>query len=411
MKQQSLELLEKEEKPRLPLGWRWMRLGEVCDFQGGTQPPKANFMPEPLPGYVRLLQIQDFKTDEYAIYVPDDLKLNKCDETDVLVGRYGASVGRILRGKAGAYNVAIVKTLPNLSFISKDFLFYLLTGNGFQTLIRDVSARAAQAGFNKNDVGKLKIPLPPLPEQQRISSLLNEQMTMVERARAAAQIQLEAAKSLPAAYLRAAFNSPEAQTWPTVKIGEIARVQSGYAFKSDWFAVDGIRLLRNANVSQGFIRWDDSVFLPTDRRHEFKDYEINEGDIVLSLDRPLVGKGLKVARISKEDLPALLLQRVGRFHLSDSIVPNYLYSYINSERFIDAITKHDQSLGVPHISPKQVESIEMPLPSLSKQKSIVSIIKSHISEVGRLSMSIELQLSTVNALPAALLRRAFNGEL
>lgn len=148
------------EQTPLPEGWRLVRLGDVCDFQGGTQPPKDTFKSKPSPGYVRLLQIQDFRTDDYAVYVPDSLQLNKCDESDILIGRYGASVGKILTGKSGAYNVALVKTLPNLDSISKNFLYYILSGNEFQKLIREVSARAAQAGFNKSGINSLKIPPP-----------------------------------------------------------------------------------------------------------------------------------------------------------------------------------------------------------------------------------------------------------
>jgi type I restriction enzyme S subunit len=51
----------------------------------------------------------------------------------------------------------------------------------------------------------LEIPLPPVEEQKRIAAILNEQMAAVERARAAAEAQLEAAKALPAALLRRAF--------------------------------------------------------------------------------------------------------------------------------------------------------------------------------------------------------------
>ena len=88
--------------------WDMVPLGELCQFQGGTQPPKSKFIHEPKNGYVRLLQIRDFKSDEKAVFVPDDGKLKKCETEDIMIGRYGASVGQIHRGKAGAYNVALI---------------------------------------------------------------------------------------------------------------------------------------------------------------------------------------------------------------------------------------------------------------------------------------------------------------
>lgn len=186
--------------------WGERSLGEICDFQGGTQPPKSVFKYQPQQDYVRLLQIQDFKTEDYAVYVPDTPYLNKCDETDVLIGRYGASVGRILRGKAGAYNVAIIKAIPNLQEISKDYLFYVLRSSAFQSLIRDISGRAAQAGFTKRDVGSLKIPLPTLDEQALIVKHLNTHIALAEKVSKSLEKQLSTIEKLPATLLRQAFS-------------------------------------------------------------------------------------------------------------------------------------------------------------------------------------------------------------
>jgi len=149
--------------------WPTKKLGEVCDFRGGTQPPKSVFKYEPFPGYVRLLQIRDFVSDDKATYVPDSPKLRKCTKDDVLIGRYGASVGKILRGKEGAYNVAIIKTIPNEKLLSKDYLYYFLLSPNIQTAFqRFAQSRSAQAGFTREELSALQIPLPPLSEQKRI---------------------------------------------------------------------------------------------------------------------------------------------------------------------------------------------------------------------------------------------------
>ena len=83
--------------------WPTKKLGKICKFEGGTQPPKSNFIFEPKEGYVRLLQIRDFKSDKFVTYIPDTVKLKKCADDDLMIGRYGASVGQILTGKSGAY--------------------------------------------------------------------------------------------------------------------------------------------------------------------------------------------------------------------------------------------------------------------------------------------------------------------
>ena len=173
---------------------------------------------------------------------------------------------------------------------------------------------------------------------------------------------------------------------------------------------DGIRLLRNVNVSQGRILWDETARLPMNRRAEFSTFELNVGDIVLSLDRPVVSGGLKVARVTPADLPALLLQRVGRFVVHAGVLSDYLFSFLQSAEFIRAITAHDQSLGVPHVSPRQIENIEMPLPPLAEQRRIAGRLREQLAEVAKARTAVQAQLAAAQALPAAALRAIFQSS-
>jgi hypothetical protein len=84
-----------------------------------------------------------------------------------------------------------------------------------------------------------------------------------------------------------------------VPLGSLARLQNGYAFKSEWFAKSGIRLLRNANVGHGKLTWDDAVHLSSKRQQEFERFKLSAGDVVLSLDRPLIATGLKLAVVGE----------------------------------------------------------------------------------------------------------------
>jgi type I restriction enzyme S subunit len=135
------------------------------------------------------------------------------------------------------------------------------------------------------------------------------------------------------------------------------------------------------------------------------------GDIILSLDRPVVSGGLKLARISEADLPALLLQRVGRFQILRDINPDFLFQFLSTQTFISAITKHDQSLGVPHVSPKQVEAVELPVPRLPDQARLAREMATLSTESSRHRSVIEDRLTALDHMPAALLREAFAGRL
>ena len=71
-------------------------------------------------------------------------------------------------------------------------------------------------------------PFPQLAEQERLARVLNEQMGAVEKARAAAEARLEAAKALPAAYLREVFGSDEAKNWRRTQLGQICEIIVGH---------------------------------------------------------------------------------------------------------------------------------------------------------------------------------------
>ena len=87
-----------------------------------------------------------------------------------MIGRYGASVGQIHRGKSGAYNVALIKTLPDSNRMSKEFFYYYLRSPMFQNALMKVAARSAQAGFSKADIYNFSVPTPSLDIQEEISN-------------------------------------------------------------------------------------------------------------------------------------------------------------------------------------------------------------------------------------------------
>ena len=123
---------------KLPEGWVNSKFTDLMDVQGGTQPPKSEFIPEAQNGYIRLLQIRDFGKKPVPTYIPETKKLKTCREEDLLIGRYGASLGRICTGHAGAYNVALAKVIYPHEF-ERSFIRYYLESEIFQFPLRLLS--------------------------------------------------------------------------------------------------------------------------------------------------------------------------------------------------------------------------------------------------------------------------------
>jgi type I restriction enzyme S subunit len=287
------------------------------------------------------------------------------------------------------------------------------------------------------------LPLPPLAEQHRIVAKVDELMALCDQLEAARQEQKHGQQRLVAASLQR-LNQPAEDpatfrqqagfalnvlprlttTAAEIKqlrqtilnlavrgklvpgtmgrmgaVGDYRNLQNGYAFKSGWFAKSGIKLLRNANVGHGQIRWDDVVHIPEERFSEFARFSLEEGDIVLTLDRPFIMTGTKVARVNAYDLPALLLQRVGRFvEIAPGLDDDYLFLWINSPHFNEQIDP-GRSNGVPHISSKQVESASILIPPLAEQHRIVA----KVDELMALCDQLEQQLNAGEQLGRKLL--------
>jgi len=172
----------------LPTGWRQYEFGELFDVQGGSQPAKKHFVYEPQDGYIRLLQIRDFGAKPVPTYVPRHMVTKFCTETDILIARYGASLGRILSGMSGAYNVALAKVILDENITDRQFVLYWLNRPQFQHSLQSIS-RSAQSGFNKDDIFPILVHLPPLPEQVKIAGILHTW----DRAIALAERRIEAA--------------------------------------------------------------------------------------------------------------------------------------------------------------------------------------------------------------------------
>ena len=197
---------------QLPKGWKIERLGDVIDIQGGSQPPKSEFIYEPMEGYIQLLQIRDFGENGIPTFVPQNRVTKFCDKDDILIARYGASLGRIVTGLAGAYNVALAKTIFDKNLLIKRFVYYLLQTQIFQAPLKMIS-RSAQNGFAKHEIAHIEIPIPPLETQQaivnKIESLLEEIDEGIGRLKTAVQQIQQYRQSL----LKNAFNGELTKEW------------------------------------------------------------------------------------------------------------------------------------------------------------------------------------------------------
>jgi type I restriction enzyme S subunit len=286
-------------------------------------------------------------------------------------------------------------------------LNYLKTEEGLQQLSKICPG---SAGRNRvlsiKRIPEIFVPLAPLAEQRRVVARIDKLSAQIDEARTLRLQAAEEAQALRLHVARDLFPEPSHGV-----VSDWIKFQTGYAFKSDWFSESGVRLARNANVGHGTLDWSETVRLPESRLAEFRRFELQEGDILITLDRPIISTGVKVARVRRDDLPCLLLQRVARAQFqSRAILPEYFFRWLHSPHFTNAIDP-GRSNGVPHISHKDIEKIPFAVPPLHDQRRIVAeldALQAQVDDLKRLQAETTAEL---DALLPAILDRAFRGQL
>ena len=213
----------------VPHDWLNCSVGEWIDFQGGSQPDKSCFRSSPKPGFVRLIQIRDYKTDKFETYIPSSLARRFCSADDIMIGRYGPPIFQILRGLAGAYNVALIKAKPRPE-VYPDFAYYFLTQEKLFAFIEKLSQRSSgQTGIDLKELKSYPLPLPPTMEEQKaVARALKDADALIESLEQLIakkrQIKQGAMQALLSGKKRlTGFTSP----WAFRKLQELADIRSG----------------------------------------------------------------------------------------------------------------------------------------------------------------------------------------
>ena len=298
------------------------------------------------------------------------------------------------------------------SKINLKFLRYILSTPTINDYFKSLGRGGLQINIGKQEILDAQIPLPPLQEQEKIVALLDEAFLAMERAKTNAELNLQNTKELFESYLQVVFENC-GEGWEETILKNEVDLTTGFAFKSKFYSDkdDDILLIRGDNIMQGSFRWKDAKRWNKSEYADFEKFQMKENDIVLAMDRPWVKAGLKCARVTKLDLPSLLLQRTARLRNKSSINNSFLYYLINSKTFTDYLLGIQEGIGVPHISGKQIANYIFNLPSLQEQKTIVKKLNTLQAQTKKLESIYTQKLSDLEELKKSILQKAFSGEL
>lgn len=407
---------------RVPPGWRLVRLADVVSeaqggFASGERDPNGvvqlrmnNVTSRGSLDWSSVLRVPaDSRTVERYKLQPGDVLFNNTNSTE-LVGKSALVVDH---DEPVTFSNHFTRLRTIRGLLCPEYLVLWLRAQWQRGLFAAICNRwIGQSAVQRDRLLSLELPLPLLPEQQRIARLVTEQMTAVERARAAAEAQLEAAKAFKRACFRAAFESDATRDWDRVRLGDLAlSIQNGVYKAADYYG-HGKPLLRMYNLQK------DSWLLDLDRlalaelsAAEAATFQVMPGDLLVSRVNSfeLVGKCSLVDQLSAGFAFENMLTRV---RLHERVEPLFIVQQMSTDhirRQIGEVAK--RAIGQASINSDDIRQLQLLLPSLSAQRQIASDLARRTSAADGFKERLEMECELIAKLPAALLRRAFSGEL
>lgn len=399
---------------RMKEGWSYKKLGEVCETLNGLwkgkKPPFVNIGVIRNANFTKDFTLR-FDNIEYLDVEERQYSKRKLQKGDLIVEKSGGSekqpVGRAVlfdkeNGEFSFSNFTSVLRIRDKNTFLCEFLYkYLL----FIYKRGDTSAmQKATTGIHNIEFEKylnIDIPCIPLSEQHSIVSRLDTVFSHIDALKANADKQLNEARKLFQAELTECMKPKEG--WEEKKLGEVATIQNGFAFKSNLFKKEGEPIIRISNIQNECIETKDIVyFCKEDYFVNFDNYRIFPNDILIAMSGGTTGK----LGINRTNSIFYQNQRIGVIRENKKVLNHfYLYYFLQ--------TKSEESLKIaagaaqPNLSTAQIKNFIIPIIPLSVQQAIVSHLDSLSSTIRKLEELQQKTIAECDALKQAMLREVF----
>lgn len=350
---------------------------------------------------------------------------------------------------------------PNRELIIPEFLKYLCDHYRSSGVFISIAQHAVnQSSINQTKLNNLTIPLPPLPQQQRIVARIEELFTRLDAGVEALKTIRTQLKRYRQSVLKSAFEGKLTEEWrqahkhesepasvlldrikqerhKTAKakfkelppldtpnlpglpegwvwawVGEVSLLvtkgstPTSYGFN---YTSRGINFIKVENLSDGRVNRSSLSEFITEDTHEFlKRSQLSENDVLFSI----AGTIGRVAIVQHEDLPANINQAIALIRCPwQFIKPKYLENVLSSSIARSSIEKQPRGIGMNNVSLGDVNNIVFPLPPLSEQDRIAEEVERRFSVADEIEKTAGHSLKQAERLRQTILKRAFEGKL
>ncbi|MDP3877172.1 MAG: restriction endonuclease subunit S [Methylobacter sp.] len=397
-------------------GWGIKRLCEVALVSSGNSAPqKKELFENGIYPFIRTSDIGQIKKGfirTCADYLNKDgikgLKLYK--KGTILFPKSGAStfLNHRVMMEIDSYVSSHLATIKADNSIADDrFILYFLTTIDARDLMQDI----AYPSLKISDIGLIEIPLPPLPEQQRIVAILDESFAAIAKAKSNAEQNLKNAKELFESYLQNVFEN-KGDSWEEKTLGEIAAFRNGMNFtkssKGEKIKIVGVKNFQNSF----WVPFETLETAILDGKLNDVDL-LNEGDIlaVRSNGNPqLIGRTLLASEVTGKVSHSGFTIRI-RLN-TKNIDPIYLCNFLKITKTRKILIDGGNGVGIKSLNQGSLSALTIPFPkSLNEQQAIVQKLDALSAQTKQLEAIYQQKLTALDELKKSILNQAFSGQL
>lgn len=383
-------------------GWQLKRLGEVCElirgpFGGSLK--KDCFKSAGYPVYEQQNAIYSQFKFRYFI---DETKFNEMkrfivSENDLIMSCSG-TIGRVAIIPKGApigiINQALLKLVPNMTACTPEYLCRYMESPTFLEFInKDAQGVAIKNVASVKDLKTIPIPLPPLPEQQRIVEKLDLAFAKIEELRKTAEENLKAVQDLFDASLQFELKCEGSQE---KRLGEVCRFDKRQDFHSD------LPYVGLEDIESKTAKFIGSLKPKNVKSSTFK---FDKGYVLFGRLRPYLSK------LIVPEFDGHCSTEIYPIKASLELNAYFLKYWLMQKPIIEMINDTCTGARMPRANMNQFLDFIMPLPPLEEQQRIVEKLDAISDRCRQMEDNYKQTISLCDDLKQSLLRKAFNGEL
>lgn len=297
--------------------------------------------------------------------------------------------------------------------LDRNFLFYFLLSKRDEI---EGTEGAVFASINKTQIEQIEIASPPLPEQHRLVTLLDQAFDAIATAQANTEKNLQNAHALFESHLQSVFTK-RGKGWAEKSVKEIAIQAKGSIRTGPFvsqllhseFVDEGIAVLGIDNAVANEFRWGKSRFITREKYRQLERYTVHPGDVLITI----MGTCGRCA-IVPDDIPtAINTKHICCITLDrKKCLPSYLHIYfLHAPQSQAFLAKHAKGAIMAGLNMGLINELPVMLPPIELQATIVKAADALRAETQRLTSLYQQKLTALAALKKSLLHQAFSGHL